>query len=148
VISLLIATQFAATCFLVGLCWLIQQVNYPLMGRVSHAAFAEYERAHVERIFPVVAPLMLIELASGMLLPILGGEAFRSPVYLIALGLIGLIWQSTFLVQVPLHKRLERQFDAIDHARLIRSNWIRTMAWSLRGGLLLWIVAGALGTSQ
>jgi hypothetical protein len=42
------------------------------------------------------------------------------------------------LWQVPAHKSLERKFDLRVHAWLINSNWLRTVAWSARLGLLLY----------
>jgi hypothetical protein len=49
------------------------------------------------------------------------------------LALLGVIWLCTGLIQVPLHQRLEKGFDAVSHRRLVTGNWIRTIAWSLRG---------------
>ncbi|MEM1060732.1 MAG: hypothetical protein AAGJ97_00240, partial [Planctomycetota bacterium] len=52
------------------------------------------------------------------------------------LALVGSIWLSTFLVQVPLHARLERGFDETAHRRLVGSNVWRTAAWTFRGLLV------------
>lgn len=128
--------HFTATWYLVGLCWLVQRVQYPLMARVGVAGFGDYERAHVDRIGPVVAPMMLLELGTGLLLLASGEQAFREPAFLVASGLVVAIWLSTFLLQVPLHATLSRGFDVAAHARLVRTNWIRTIAWTLRGLLL------------
>jgi hypothetical protein len=57
----------------------------------------------------------------------------------IGLALLAVIWLSTALVQVPCHKRLSQGFDAATHRRLVGTNWIRTVAWSLRGLLVLWM---------
>jgi hypothetical protein len=137
--------HFAANWFLIGLCWLVQRVQYPLMGRVGVEHFTAYEQAHVSRIGPIVGPIMLIEAGSGLLLLVFGGEAFRGPAFVAAFALLVLIWLSTFLLQVPLHGRLSKGFDAAAHASLVRTNWIRTLAWSVRGGLLLWILSGTQG---
>ena len=56
----LFVLHFAATWYLIGLCWFVQRVQYPLMERVGRAEFAAYEAAHVDRIGPVVAPAMLL----------------------------------------------------------------------------------------
>jgi hypothetical protein len=140
--DILFLIHLAATWYLIGLCWLVQRVQYPLMGRVGVESFTAYEQAHVSRIGPVVAPMMLIEVASGLLLLAIGGEAFRRPAFVGAIALLVLIWLSTFLLQVPLHSRLSKGFDAAAHASLVRTNWIRTLAWSVRGGLLLWMLSG------
>ncbi|HEX2205610.1 MAG TPA: hypothetical protein VHG91_20025 [Longimicrobium sp.] len=49
-----------------------------------------------------------------------------------------MVWLSTALLQVPMHGRLERGFDAAAHRRLVATNWVRTVAWTARGVLLLW----------
>ena len=62
----------------------------------------------------------------------------------LGVGLLVVIWLSTFLLQVPRHRTLESGFDISVHRRLVGTNWIRTFAWSLRGLLVLWIVSHAL----
>lgn len=143
--SLLLTIHFAATWYLVGLCWLVQRVQYPLMSSVGRDAFVAYEAGHVSRIGPVVAPMMLIEIGTGILLFLLGGPEFRRPLFGIALALLMAIWISTFLIQVPLHTSLGAGFDPSTHASLVRTNWIRTIAWTLRGAILLgWLSSRGL----
>ena len=59
----------------------------------------------------------------------------------IGLFLLGCIWLSTFAVQVPIHNRLAEGVNIDLIAKLVRTNWIRTAAWTLRGftaGYLIW----------
>lgn len=51
-----------------------------------------------------------------------------------------LIWGSTALLQVPMHNALSTGFDSKAHRSLVLSNWIHTVAWSLRGVLVLFLV--------
>jgi hypothetical protein len=51
--------------------------------------------------------------------------------------LLAVIWASTAFVQVPLHRRLLNGLDRAALRSLIRSNWIRTVAWSGRSILAL-----------
>ena len=146
--SLIFAVHFAATWYLVGLCWLVQRVQYPLMSSVGLEQFARYEAEHVARIGPVVAPLMLIELVTGAILWTLGGEQYRRPLFVASAVLLGLIWVSTFLVQVPLHDVLRHGFDPGAHGSLVRTNWIRTLAWSARGIVLCFLLVTMLGNSS
>ncbi len=134
--AIVFVLHFASTWFMVGLCWLVQCVQYPLMAAVGEDAFTTYEAGHVARIGPVVVPLMLAELVTGGWLWLAGGEPFRQPVFGLSLGLLGLVWLSTFCLQVPLHDALGAGFDAGRHAALVRTNWVRTLAWSARGVLL------------
>jgi hypothetical protein len=128
----LLLSQVVLSCVLVGLIWVIQVVHYPLFALVGRAEHAVYHATHVRRITWLVAPLMLLELGGGVALwwvaPPHWVWAARGGV-----GLLGLIWVSTALVQVPAHDRLARGWDPVAHRRLVRSNWVRTWAWSLRG---------------
>lgn len=136
----LFTLHFAATWYLVGLCWIVQRVQYPLMAEVGPEHFMPYEQGHVRRITPVVAPPMIVELVSGLALLFVWRDMAVDGRFLASMGLLALIWLSTFAVQVPLHDTLQRGFDAGAHARLVRTNWIRTVAWSARGLLLAWIL--------
>ena len=126
------ALHLGATLYMTGLIWFVQVVHYPLMGRVGRDGFREYEQAHTRLTTWVVAPPMLIELATGI------AWAFQAPgrASFIGLALIGVIWVSTALFQIPAHRRLERGFDASAHRRLVTSNWLRTVAWSARAILV------------
>ena len=66
------------------------------------------------------------------------------PAAWLGLGLLGLIWLSTWRLQVPRHGELAHGFDARAHCRLVDTNWIRTIAWSLRAVLVLSMVHVAL----
>lgn len=136
-IELLMLSQAAATLVMVGVIWFVQIVHYPLMDRVPAVDFAAFERAHQNRTSIVVGPAMLVEaFTAAVLLAVPPPDtAFMLPAA--GIGLLALIWLSTMLIQVPLHARLEKGFDAQTHWRLVTSNWIRTIAWTARGGLVL-----------
>lgn len=140
--------QILATAMMTGIIWFVQVVHYPLFTRIPKEGFTRYEQAHTVRTGWVVAPLMLLELGTA-LLPLVyrpDGHAMptsTSPLYLAALGCLILIWLSTFLVQVPLHGVLEKQPDHRAMLLLDRSNWIRTVLWSIRLGLLVFLLPQA-----
>lgn len=140
----LLVVHAVSTCFMAGVIWIIQVVHYPLFGMVGRDGFAAYERAHAARITPVVGTAMLIEAAcTGLLLLALGDLAARGvPRWMPIVGavLLACIWLSTFAVQVPLHGQLGQGFDEAAHDALVRSNWIRTVGWTLRGALAAWMV--------
>jgi hypothetical protein len=58
--------------------------------------------------------------------------------------LVAVIWLSTALLQVPAHGRLSAGFDAETGGFLVATNWIRTIAWSLRSAVVVWMLAYAL----
>lgn len=123
----------AATLSMVGVIWFVQVVHYPLFSAVGEAGFPEYERHHVRRTGWVVGVPMCVELGTAIAaLWYLGGALAWC-----GLGLLAVIWTSTWLWQVPAHRRLERGFDAAVHRRLVTTNWVRTGAWSVRGIIAL-----------
>ena len=132
--------QLAVTWMLVGLIWFVQLVHYPLMGEVGVPFFTNYEVLHRESIGPLVAPLMLAEglTAVGMLI-MMRAEPSRWLAWF-GFALLVVIWGSTFFWQVPLHERLTAGFDEGIHAELVHSNWLRTLAWTARGILLIAVV--------
>lgn len=140
----MLLAHLAATWAMVGLIWLVQVVHYPLFAHVGESAFVEYERRHQARITWVVAPLMLVELLLAV--GLVARPAPHAPRWVawLGLGLLGVAWLSTFLIQVPLHERLARGFDATAHRWLVDSNWLRTSAWTLRGALALYLARALL----
>jgi hypothetical protein len=120
-----------------GLIWFVQVVHYPLFRAVGAGEFVAYEAAHVRLTTFVVGPLMLLEAATALWL-VTSRPAFVTPSQAwIGLGLLGVIWASTALLSVPRHDALRLGFDASAHAALVATNWIRTVAWTARSGLLL-----------
>ena len=143
----LLVTQILATAMMTGIIWFVQIVHYPLFLKVPLEGFVSYEQSHTVRTGLVVAPLMLLEMgtAIGLVgLALFSGEkttAGLSPLHLGALGCLLLIWASTFLIQVPLHQLLEQQADPKAMELLVSTNWIRTILWSIRLGLLALLIA-------
>jgi uncharacterized membrane protein len=129
----------ASTLAMAGVIWFVQVVHYPLFAAVAPERFAEYEAGHRRLTTFVVAPLMLAEIATAVALVLRPAAAAAQPRWAVwaGLALLAVIWASTFLVQVPLHERLAAGFDAAAHRRLVRSNWVRTAAWTARAGLAL-----------
>jgi hypothetical protein len=64
---------------------------------------------------------------------------------LVGFALVAGLWLSTALWQAPMHGRLSSGYDADLHNRLVRTNWLRTVGWTVRGGLVLAMLGAALG---
>jgi len=119
-----------------GLIWFVQIVHYPMMASFSRENFASHEKEHCDRTGWVVVPLMLVELSTFALL---FADRIRCNTFLISGMLLGIIWASTFLLQVPIHRTLLSGWNSQAHHRLVASNWIRTIAWTGRSLLLVWL---------
>ncbi|MFK7959418.1 MAG: hypothetical protein AB8G96_02755 [Phycisphaerales bacterium] len=136
--------QLAGTGGMVGVIWFVQMVHYPLFAEVPEAGFQAYEQAHVRRTGTLVGPLMLMELAAAIWL--LVRTPIGVPEWMPWAGLVvlALLWGSTFFVQVPLHRQLEAGFNLEAIERLVATNWLRTVGWTLRGGLAVWMLLRAV----
>jgi hypothetical protein len=131
-----------STLAMTGIIWFVQIVHYPLFASVGAENFARYEALHATRTGWVVAPLMLVELATALALlwAPLRPATVSAPSAWIAAALVGVIWLSTALLQVPIHSQLAQGYDPDLVSRLVATNWIRTIAWTLRSAIVLrWI---------
>jgi hypothetical protein len=128
----------AVTWYLVGLIWLVQLVQYPMFAYLDRSQFAQAHAFHSSAIGIVVAPPMLLELALAVWIVFQEGRGWLGWA---ALALVLIVWASTFFVIVPMHEQLgTRGFDAEVHRRMLAWNWVRTIAWTLRGAIALhWI---------
>lgn len=131
--------QLVTTIYLVGLIWCIQIVHYPLMNRIESQGFAEFHRQHSLRIGSIVIVPMVIELITSFGLVALDSKGIMPALPVIGLALTAVIWISTFAIQVPLHRKLATGFDVHAHRILVRSNWIRTAAWTMRAAIAVTI---------
>ncbi len=139
--KLVLLLHLASTLFMTGVIWFVQVVHYPLFSRVGNETFAMYESMHATLTTLVVFPAMMLELLSAGFLLLNHKDDWR---LWTGLFLLLVIWSSTMFVQVPKHSELSTGFNAAVHASLVVTNWIRTIAWSVRSLLVLWWVADYL----
>lgn len=121
----------AVSLILVGVIWVIQLVHYPSFHFVDPQEFRGFHDHHTSSISFIVMPLMVLELALGAYL------AFNDRIYLGPFIIVVLIWMSTFFIQVPLHNALASAKDEVNITQLVRTNWIRTLLWTVKG---IWLV--------
>ena len=139
IIRLLFLAHLGSSLYMVGLIWFVQVVHYPLFAHVGSQGFPPYEQRHTALTTWVVAPPMLIEAATAVILIWFRPMSVAPWSLWTGLGLLGVCWLSTAFIQVPCHELLSKVFDPIVHQRLVSTNWLRTAAWSLHGGLVLWM---------
>jgi len=121
------------TWFLVGLIWIVQVVHYPSFLYFEKSDFLKFHHFHTKSITWIVGPAMAVELVIGGWL--VWQNAFEISYLIPFLFLMG-IWASTGLLQIPLHTKLANRENESDIRKLISTNWIRTILWTLKG---LWL---------
>ena len=129
------AVHLAAAAAMTGVLWVVQCAVYPLFGSVGERHFAAYHQRYTARVSLVVLPLMGVEMLTGLALA-WSGWSEAGPGFQVAFGLLVFVWVSTFLVQMPLHRRLAEQYAPELQRRLVATNWVRTVAWTARVVLL------------
>tara|TARA_E500000331_G_C16737999_1_gene489603 strand:+ start:117 stop:524 length:408 start_codon:yes stop_codon:yes gene_type:complete len=130
--------HLVATVFMVGLIWFVQVVHYPLFNRISGDASIQYAAEHQRRTAWVVGLPMLVEGITtlwlffnpidGRLLPLLGGLVLLK------------IHLSTIFLQIPLHKKLSQGYEREVVRKLVATNWVRTIGWTIRAAIAVVIV--------
>lgn len=128
----------ASTFFMTGLIWIIQLLHYPSYRFIQTEKFSSYQNFHTNRITFIVGPVMLIEVLSGMYLTVTSD--WTSAWTLNFVGLC-LIWLSTLFFSIPAHNQLHWAYNEKVISRLIKTNWLRTLTWSFRSLLMLYLLS-------
>ena len=129
-----------STWAMFGIIWFAQIVHYPLFSKVGSDGFTEYQKFNLFRTVFIVIPLQMVELLTALLL------AWKMPSGILPIQawtnliLIGITWISTVTLQVPSHNKLARGFDPKTQKMLVSSNWVRTIAWTARGAIVVWML--------
>jgi hypothetical protein len=110
---LVLLAHLGATWYMTGLIWFVQIVHYPLM---------------------------LIEVVTAVLLLVRDAELRGSWLFWASCGLLAVVWVATALWQMPLHHQLLAGHDEGHVGALVRSNWIRTIAWTGRALIVVDLV--------
>jgi hypothetical protein len=141
----LLLLNFAAAAYLTGLIWVIQLVTYPALMLVGKTEFARYHAAHTRGMGWVVGAPMVAELALASWLAWTAYAAWGAGAALGQLALVLVVWAVTFFIAVPFHNRLEADgYNYIALDGLVRTNWLRTLAWTARASWLGWLLSKGL----
>lgn len=110
------------------LIWLVQTIIYPGFKRLESARFRDSHRAYARAMIWIVGPLMLAQLILSLLVCL----SDPTPLNGSLLALVAATWVCTAALSVPLHRQLGTSGkDPAVIRRLIRTNWPRTMLWTL-----------------
>lgn len=123
--------HLVSTLYMVGLCWFVQIVHYPLFQSIDPNQFTDYQKKNWVTGY-VTGPIMIVELITGLVL----WYQFQDQMHYANMALIAITGFSTILVQIPIHLKLKKEYNNLLIKRLIQTNWIRTISWTLRVVLL------------
>jgi hypothetical protein len=119
------------TSILVGLIWTIQLVHYPSFNFIDPENYKNFQVFHMNAITPLVGPLMGLEMILFLLA--INYKLYPKKLSMIVIFLLILsVWLTTALVSVPFHNTLLNGKDLDAISKLVTTNWIRTLAWTLK----------------
>lgn len=108
--------------------WLVQLVIYPSFLHVEKSSLVQWHRRYTTRVSFIIIPTMLGQMGLVVYATLMQMNLRN----LFALMLIAFCWLLTFTVSVPLHRTIEQgEGDDAILNRLIRTNWPRTICWTL-----------------
>ncbi len=137
----LLLANFTSCLVMTGVIWLIQMVHYPSFSFVESNQFIKFEEIHCKQISFIVIPLMLIEIISSGFLVYFNSTPLINLTFLLNI----LIWISTFIWSAPLHKKLGKGKDETLIKKLVKTNIPRTFLWTIRSGILIFIISKRIG---
>lgn len=132
--NIVFVVHIISSTLMAGVLWIVQLVHYPLFSYVDINQFIEFHRQHSIRITYIVGPAMILQLVSATLLsfapPCKLSELPNSYAYAFLI-LTVFVFLATALLAIPEHQKLAGGYLAHVHQRLVITNWVRTLAYSL-----------------
>jgi hypothetical protein len=128
-----------ATMTMFGVILLVQFAHYPLFLLVGQKDFSLYASTHQFKVTFVVGPPMLLETAVAVWWLVHPG-ILSNEIVLLNAATVLLIMICTAVLSVPCHSKLNFGYDERVIQRLVRTNWPRTVLWTIRAGLAGWIL--------
>ena len=131
--QLILAANLISSFLLCGLIWTVQLVHYPMFHMLEKEKYGEHILFHGFRISLIVVPLMVIELVSSFSLAFFSST--DTILHMIGFLIVILIWLVTFFVQLPLHSKLTLGYNPETVNKLVSTNIIRTILWTMKAAL-------------
>ncbi|RZU32197.1 DUF1772 domain-containing protein [Blastococcus saxobsidens] len=139
----LLVVHLALTAAYAGFQWTVRIVVYPQFAQVPPAAFAAYERSHQRRVTRVVGPLFAGQVVTTSALLVAQPAGTPLVPVLVGAGCLAVVLAVTALLAVPLHRRLDRGWDAGAHRRLLSVDGVRVCAATAGTAAAAWaLLAG------
>ncbi len=125
--------NLVSTWTMVGVIWFVQVVHYPLLSVVPVENAASVAVEHQRRTGWVVGAPMALEGVTTLALLVLIPDGVVWFVPWLAGIPLAVALGATIFLSVPRHERMAREPDAQVGKELVSTNWVRTIAWTVRG---------------
>ena len=133
--NILIFISLFSNLIMVGISLITHFVTYPSFKLIKSSIFSEFHKSYTNKMLLIVAPVMILELISSILLVIFDVSDNDTETGLL-ITLI-LIWFLTFFAIVPIHNKLAVNYTKDLNQKLIKYNGFRTVLWIIK--LILFI---------
>ena len=133
----LLMIHIVSTSIMVGVIWVIQLVHYPSFKYVKESDYIIFQKYHMRNISYIVFPVMFTELITALLI-FFSGE--KSLFFVLSLICLFLIWVITGVLFTKFHSILQKGKDLKMIEKMINANWIRTLLWTLRIIMILFVI--------
>ena len=142
--DVVLLVNLVSTWTMVGVIWFVQIVHYPLLSVVPVESARETAVEHQRRTGWVVGAPMALEGVTTLLLLMMVpvGVAWFVP-WLAGIPLAVALGGTIFL-SVPRHERMAQRPDPDVGRELVSTNWVRTIAWSIRALIVSGMVLATL----
>lgn len=139
--ELLLLLNAAAVLALTGIIWFVQIAHYPLFAEVGDDRWDAYHREHSRRTTWVVIAPMTLDLLTSVALVL--ERPPQVAAWLAAAGALAAIatWAVTGALAVPAHRALGAGWNGAIGSRLVRVNWLRTVAWTAHAAIVVAMLA-------
>ena len=133
--NILIFISLFSNLIMVGVSLITHFVTYPSFNLIKSSIFSGFHKSYTNKMLLIVAPVMILELISSILLVIFDVSDKDTETGLL-ITLI-LIWFLTFFAIVPIHNKLAVNYTKDLNQKLIKYNGFRTALWIIK--LILFI---------
>ena len=133
--NILIFISLFSNLIMVGVSLITHFVTYPSFNLIKSSIFSGFHKSYTNKMLLIVAPVMILELISSILLVIF--DVSDNDTEIALLITLVLIWFLTFFTIVPIHNKLAVNYTKDLNQKLIKYNGFRTVLWIIK--LILFI---------
>ena len=128
--NLIVYISLFTNLIMVGVSLITQFVTYPSFKLIKSSIFSEFHKSYTNKMVFIVAPVMILELISSLLLVTFDMNDNNTGIVLLIT--LMLIWFLTFFTIVPIHNKLSVNYNKDLNQKLIKYNGLRTILWIIK----------------